>query len=67
MDNIKGNLQERTMKIGGKTYIFDKDAKYTIHNTKTNEDVASFTIEKNDDEIITWFGDVGIGWKDTEE
>ena len=63
---MKGNVQERTIKIGGKTYIFNKDTKFAIRNTETNEDVASFTIEKDGDEIVTWFGDVGIGWKDTE-
>lgn len=64
---MKGNAQERTMKIGGKTYAFGKDTKFTIHNAETNEDIASFTIEKNDDEITTWFGDVGIGWVEREE
>ena len=63
---MKGNVQERTINIGGKTYIFNKNTKFAIRNTETNEDVASFTIEKNGDEIVTWFGDVGIGWKDTE-
>lgn len=67
MDNTKGNAQERTMKIGGKTYMFNKNTKFAIRNTETNEDVASFTIEKNGDEIVTWFGDVGIGWKNMED
>ena len=64
---MKGNVQERTIKIGGKTYMFNDNTKFAICNTETNEEVASFTIEKNGDEIVTWFGDMGIGWKDTEE
>ena len=43
---MKGNAQERTMKIGGKTYAFGKDTKFTIHNAETNEDITGFTIEK---------------------
>ena len=64
---MKGNVQERTIKIGGKTYMFNKNTKFAIRNTETNEDVASFTIEKNGNEIVTWFGDVGIGLKNTED